>query len=72
MTMQIIKRWLGFSGGLCDQVREAADDLSKTASGLRAIVAIHQRAKDPVVSAVAAVITNSGNEKKSLNQVTGV
>lgn len=63
MTIGIIKRWLGHEDGLCAQVRHAAEELHKTASELRASVAIHEKAPDPFASMLGTMWNNHENAK---------
>ncbi len=58
MTLSIIKRALGFSGGLCDRVRSAAVELRMVAKDLQTSVAIHQRAPDPFGSVLSTMWNN--------------
>lgn len=63
MTFMIAKRMLGLDGGLCDQVRVAAADLTKTARQLTRTVTSYERAPDPFTALLSSVWNNHESEK---------
>lgn len=52
------KKILGMEGGLCDQVRAAAAELTKVARDLRSTVNSYGRAPDPFSSLLTSVWNN--------------
>ena len=58
MIISAIRRMLGYSGGLCEKLRVAADELTATAKELRHNILWHEQARDPFASILSTAWNN--------------